>query len=158
MSTESRFRPPTAVVVDNAAIEGPSDGLRLALAIATLLHLMWFFILPLRACFRLVEMGAASPIGLVALLAAMACLYLGVLRLVGARRRGARLLLASVVLQSFAAASWHAFLFGAWRGYGLAMFAMPLVFGFALAVWAWLVARPLAGSSVARSLTTGDAS
>jgi hypothetical protein len=136
-----RFKPPTSAVADVDRRAGPSDGVRLALAIATLLQLLLFFAgRPARVCLELMDIGVLSPIGGVALAAGLACLYLGVIRLVGAHRRGARLLTWSIVLQLLAIVVWHRFFLANWGLYAFVSLLVPYAFGLVVAVWARLAA------------------
>ena len=97
-----------------------------------------FCLLPLRTCFKIVDMGAAPPIGFVTLLVGLVCLYVGIVRLVATRHRRTRFLMASILLQLFTLASWRVLFLGSWSAYGAVTFLLPVALGLVIPVLAWI--------------------
>ena len=157
MNTPNPFKPPEALVADIREASEFAGGARVGLAVATALQLAMFCLWSARHYLLLVDIGALTPIGLASLIAGLACLYIGVARLVVTRRFGARLLLASVILQLATALLWHAFFLSPWSPSGAVMMLAPLLLGFGLAVWGWLAARPHARAAVAMARRQGMA-
>lgn len=156
MNASHRFKPPSSAVADVDLPPAPSDAVRMALSIATLLQVFLFFAgRPARVCLELVDAGVLSPIGGVALVAGFACLYLGMIRLVGAHRRGARLLTWSIALQLTAMALWHKFFLAPWGIYPFLSFLVPYAFGFVVAALARL-AVPAPVRARMRPTSTGQ--
>jgi len=104
------------------------------------------------------DIGALHPLGGVSLAAGFACLYVGMIRLVGRHRRGARLLAWSVALQILTLALWHRTFLAPWGLYAFATFLVPYAFGLVLAAWACFVARSHAPARTAPAAAGKSAS
>ena len=147
MSSPNPFKPPAAPVADVGEpwkFAGPA---RVALGVLTTIQLVIFGLWSVRRYVVLVDVGTLSPIGLMTLLGGLLCLYVGVARLLITRRFGARLLLASVILQVGTLLLWHGFLLAPWHLGGAVLLLVPLLLGFGLAIWGWVTARTGARTS-----------
>lgn len=159
MSTPNPFQPPASRVIDlhePAVLVGST---RVGLAVGTALQLLMSCFWSARLYLMLVDVGVLAPIGLATLVAALACLYIGVARLVATRRSGGRLLMASLILQVATLLLWHGFFLGGLDLHSAAMpLFVPLLLAFALALWGWLAARPHARAAIEPPLQQGTPS
>jgi len=139
VSADARFQPPGAVVADVDG--GLSRTARGALVAAAFVHLWLFSGRPWYILWELTSTGSIPPIGGLALLAGLACLYVGIGLVVATRTRGARFMLASIVLQSVGALICKVLFFGGdWHLSSVLTFLLPMLLGFGLAVVGWAVA------------------
>ena len=140
MSHDDRFKPPGAAVADIQVDPGDLRAAVITLAVAGLLQLGWVA-MRVSGYLELVDVGALRPIGLLFAVGGLACLYLGVGRLVLRSQVGVRLFVVASVLLSACVASW-------WVPRPLDV-VMPFLFGIVLAVAGWRIAHRRRGAGLA---------
>ena len=139
MSADNPFRPPEAVVDDIAVDDAAARSPVIALGLAGLLQVGWFASV-CEGFFRLTDVAALTPIGLLLALAGEACLAVAIVRMAWRQRRPWKTFAAAVVLLAGAAVAWRALSFGV-----LVLFLA----GVLLAAIGWRLARPRAVARVA---------
>jgi len=139
MSLESRFQPPAAAVADVVPLP-PSRGATVALAIATLVQILWTGH-SARAIVMLTSDGNLEPLVLAMMALGLACLYVGVARLAFTGARGGRWLVAAAAGLALTALAWRRLMFADADLRSFLFYGAPTVLGLAIAVAGILVAR-----------------